>query len=356
MNVAIIGAGLAGLSCAHELERFGITPVIFERNGFIGEAYSHVGAALEIVSRPVKNPITYLGKSFGIYLKPLNTVKSVIHHSPNKTTEIKGNLGYFLERSKEPGDIKNQIFSALKNTTVLFDTNADYEALSKEYDYVIAANGDCSITNELGCWSEWLNTFIKGAVVLGDFDPNTMIVWVDKNYCKNGYAYLSPFSSKRASLHVVVPDTSPKEIDAYWELFLSTENIKYSIIEEFTVNHRSGFVYPHRIGNLFLTGNAGGMLEPFLGFGVAASIMSGVLAARSIVKNKDYEKLLSRIVQKLLQLYEFRKAFDKLGNKSYDLLIQSMGLPLIKHITYYTPLDVVKYGSSLLKLKSGKKR
>ena len=32
IKVAVIGAGIAGLSCAIELERHGITPVIFEKN------------------------------------------------------------------------------------------------------------------------------------------------------------------------------------------------------------------------------------------------------------------------------------------------------------------------------------
>lgn len=95
MRVAIIGAGVAGLACAHELEKHGIKPVIYEKNSFIGEAYSHVGAALEIVLRPIRNPVIYLRKNFGIDLKPLNTVKTVAHHSPNKQTEIKGNLGFF---------------------------------------------------------------------------------------------------------------------------------------------------------------------------------------------------------------------------------------------------------------------
>jgi len=33
MKVAIVGAGLSGLSCAIELERHKIKPVIFEKNG-----------------------------------------------------------------------------------------------------------------------------------------------------------------------------------------------------------------------------------------------------------------------------------------------------------------------------------
>ena len=37
MRVAIIGAGLSGLSCALELERHGIKPDIFEKKDYVGE-------------------------------------------------------------------------------------------------------------------------------------------------------------------------------------------------------------------------------------------------------------------------------------------------------------------------------
>ena len=151
MDVAIIGAGLAGLSCAHELEKYGISPVIYERRNFIGEEFNHVGAALQIVHRPIKDAVNYFKNEFGIEIKPLNTVNSVVHRSINKTTTIKGNLGYFIERSKSQNDMKVQLHSQLKNTRILFNEAADYETLSKQYDYVVVANGHVDYTIELGC-------------------------------------------------------------------------------------------------------------------------------------------------------------------------------------------------------------
>ena len=349
MNVAIIGAGLAGLACAHEFERYGIQPTIFEINSFIGEQYPHVGAVLEIVTRSIGDPINYFQDKLDLNIMPINTVNRIIHHSPNKSTEIKGKLGYFFNRSKEPDDIKVQIYSKLKNPNILFNTYGDYEPLSQKYDFVIISNGQSNFAKELGCWVEWLNTFVRGAVVLGDFDPNAIIIWLNKEYCKNGYAYLTPFDKKRASLILVVTDVSKSEVDHYWELFLYSENIKYPLVEEFKLNHQSGRVYPHKVDNILLTGNAGGVIDPFLGFGVLGSVVTGVMAARSIILNTPYDKLIEGILKTNLQLHEFRKALNSADNNVYDKIVASIGLPGIKQLIYKSPLNIVKYGSYVLK-------
>lgn len=64
LKVAIIGGGLAGIICATQLERLGITPDIFERNRDLAESYRHVGAALQIALRPIKDPLQYLNDKY----------------------------------------------------------------------------------------------------------------------------------------------------------------------------------------------------------------------------------------------------------------------------------------------------
>lgn len=245
MKVAIIGAGMAGLYCAHELERLGVRPEIYEKNGFIGDSINHVAGVLDISHRPIPDIVKYMRKNHHIDIQPLRAINVLEHHSPNITTTLKGNFGYFFKYSKDADSLKCQIYGKLKRTNFHLNEVGDYLELSKKYDYVVVATGNAGYAEEAGVWQDWLRTYVRGAIILGDFDPGKLVVWINKDYCKNGYVYMTPFDSHRASIVVIATDVNEKEIDRYWELFMYGESIKNPIIEEFTLAHKSGFVYPH---------------------------------------------------------------------------------------------------------------
>ncbi|MGE5632726.1 MAG: FAD-dependent oxidoreductase [Caulobacteraceae bacterium] len=350
MKVAIIGAGLAGLYCAHELERLGVKPVIFEKNSFIGEQINHVAAVLNISHRPVPDIIKFLKKDLNIDIHPLRTINVLEHIAPNKRTTIRGFYGYFFKYSKDADSIKLQIYDKLKHTKVYLSEVGDYETLSKEFDYVVVANGNSSYAEELGLWQEWLKTYVRGAVILGDFDPNRLVMWVNKDYFKDGYAYMAPFDKERAAIVIITTDVNEKEIDRYWELFLYGENIKNPIVEEFTLEHKSGYVYPHVLGNLIFIGNAGGGIEPFLGFGSLNAATMAAAAARTIVLGLDFEKQIKKIMDRNLQMRQVRKMFNKLDNPTYDMVVTGVGLPGVRQLLYSTNFNIGKYGALASKL------
>jgi digeranylgeranylglycerophospholipid reductase len=352
MDVAIIGAGLAGLSSAITLEKYGIVPTIYEKADFIGDREQHVAATLNIFDKPIMNVLEYIEKRFGIKITPLNIVKTMTHYSPNKTVSLVGEFGNFLLRDKSPQSIKGQLYSQLNKTEILLNKKADYKKLKNEYDYVIVATGTPNIAEELGCWTNWIHGWIKGADVSSDFDTSEMLIWLNKKYCRNGYAYLTPINSHKASLLLFLPFTAEAEVNSYWELFLKTENIKYKILETFKVRHGSGYVYPHRFGNVFLTGGVGGAIDPFLGFGQTTSIQMGGLLAESIAKGLEFEKMITDLMKKNADLYEFRKAYDKATDKSYDKIVTAIGLPGVKPVIYYSPINVIKIGASAIRLKN----
>ncbi len=349
MKVAIIGAGISGLSCAYTLEKYGITPIIFERNSFIGEQWAHVGLTLKVFHRPINDVVKFFKNQFDIKINPLHSINTIIHHSPNKNIAIKGNFGYSFYRGKEPYSFKKQLHSHLKKTKIVFNTFADYKELCKKYDYVVIANGSNIFTEELGCWQTWLTAEAIGAIVLGDFDPATIEMWINKDYCNSGYAYLAPINEKKAVLILAITNIVKEQAKEYWELFLYTENINYKIVEEFQVSHKKpGFAYPHAINNILFAGNAGGAIDPFLSFGQIDSVIQGCLAAKAIAKGKDYDILLKSVTKNHLRIHEFRKAFNRLENSDYDKLVSLISSPGFKQFFYDTPFNVVKAGGVLL--------
>lgn len=350
MKVAIIGAGLAGLYCAHELERLGIKPVIYEQNSFIGEPVNHVTAVLNITHRPIPDIVKYIRKNHHLKIQPSATVNMIEHNAPNITTTLKGFYGYFFKYTKEPDSLKCQIFDKLKHTKVFLNEVGDYEKLSKIFDYVVVATGNSRYAEELGIRQKWIQAYLRGAVILGDFDPNKLIMWINKDYFKSGYAYLCPFDRHRATIAMVVNDINEKEINRYWELFICGESIKNTIIEEFTMMHKSGYVYPHQLGNIIFAGNAGGGVEPFLGFGHINAAIMGAAAARTIALGWDYGKQIRDDMHRNEQMLRVRKMYNKANNDNYDMIVASLGIPGVNKLLYLGNINVFKYAALASKL------
>ncbi len=351
MKIAIIGAGVSGLSCAHELEYYGVNPLVYEDTDFIGDREPHVTANLDIADRPIKDLLVYFNEMCHMDIKPVNVVKKLTHYFPNNKRTLKSdNFGYFFRRGKEYNSLIGQIYSKLKKTRIIFGQKPDVKTLSEENDFVVVANGRPDITKKLKCWNELVSGWIKGAIVKYDFDPTELIVWVNRKYCKSGYAYLCPYDSKKASLLLFVPYISKIDIDHYWKQFIEIEKLEYNILEEFYVEHFSGYVYPHKFKNIYFVGSAGGAISPLLGFGQTNSISMGVFSAQSIVEGMDYESLISNVIKKELSMYELRKSFNRLSNRGYDNLLKVMALPGLKHLFYNTNINIAKYGAGALKL------
>ena len=351
MKVAIIGAGLAGLACAHELERLGITPDLYEKNSFIGESFSHSTAMLRIVDRPPHGDyLRYFREKLFLDITPLAPVEKMIHHAPTRELMVKGkNLGFFFLRSNTRDSIKNQIFSSLNKTRVFLNSYVDVESIRKKYDYVVVSTGNNLFSKQYGLWQTWFNGYVRGAVIHGKFDPSRIDMWINQHYCRNGYAYLTPFSEKKASIILVVSDCNEQDINEYWQAFMYYENIRYPIVEEFTQYHTNGFVYPKIIDNIIFAGLAGGRIDPFLGFGQFNSISMGVFAARTIALGKDYHWQCRRITKKNLHLQQLRQGFNMLDNKGYDSLLAVMRIPGVRSLLYKTTINLIPLGSSIIK-------
>lgn len=135
---------------------------------------------------------------------------------------------------------------------------------------------------------------------------------------------------------------------------MDTEKISYRETESFLLGHNAGICFPRQCGNIIFVGNAGGLLDYMLGFGIYYSIISGVLAAESIYEGSSYEEKIRFLVKRVYQSYLSRLALNNFTNDDYDKLLGIIKLPYVNRAIYDTNIDVLELIGKSLKIARSK--
>ncbi|MEG6616732.1 FAD-dependent oxidoreductase [Peptococcaceae bacterium 1198_IL3148] len=354
MKIAIIGAGISGLSAALVLEKNGFKADIYEQNALVGDHYSHVGVVLKMAYRSISNePLDYLNKLLDINLAPLEIINNLIIHSQNSKAEVKKEvIGYSFIIGPEPNSLMNQIAKELKYTKILYEQRETIENLRQRYDYVIVATGSRSedyVSDQyLQDWQQYLVAYSRVAKIYGKFNPNTAMVWGNKEILKDGYAFLAPFSNQIASLYVTVPHIGGwEELNQCWKDFLATENIlgQYTLLGTYDRTHVSAHSANASWENCLFVGDQGCFLDPFLGLGGATAVASGAMAARSIIENTSYDELVKEYKKVIGVMGKARNFYDSIDDPTFDKIVKAENNALLKKLIYGTNVDWLKYGT-----------
>lgn len=348
MKVAIVGAGLSGLSCAFELKKHGITPTIFERNSILGDSLDYAISNLRIMTKFYGSPRRYFKKNYGLDIVPLTALKKIIMISPSNETLVRGQLGYIFKKGIEPYSMENQI-SRQVNLPIVFNTFVNIDDITNDFDYIVCSTGKNTLPKKLNLWTSTLNTNIRIATLLGDFKRITATMWLNTEYARNGYAYLLPYSKKNATLTLIVNNITPNELDYYWKNFLSKENIQYKVLETRDTEYTTGLVSPLKLNNIYFTGNAGGLTESCIGCGTINAIESGIIAAKCIAKKLDYNELMKDTISLIKTNHELRKLLNTFDNSSFDKFVAFLGLPAIKQFIYNNPFFKTTNAAHIIK-------
>ncbi|HBY21065.1 MAG TPA: dehydrogenase [Clostridiales bacterium] len=344
IKVAIIGAGVSGLACALEFKKNGYTPVIFEKKSELGGCFT--GIWLRMFTKHFCDPINYIKKTYSLDIQPLNRLNKIIMKFPNKQVYVSGNLGYIMNRTSDKGSLENQI-AQQTNIEVSFNSDIKVEDIKNNFDYVIVASGTHTPAENLGLWTNTSIFHTKIAQVKSNFKPGVCTVWFNREYANHSFCYIIPKTSSVATL-VQVLDGIPKDKhNLYWDKFLDMEELKYEILEIKDITHYSGFVYPMQVDNILFTGNAAGLTDDLIGIGAYNAVISGILAARSITHNLDYNAIMSPYRKDIIKIHEFRKALNTFDNHDFDMLASFIGAPIIKQMIYNNPFFKIRHAYPL---------
>lgn len=357
MKIAIMGAGISGLTCAITLEQHGITPTIFEKRTRVGDRFINAEALFHILNRPIKDCLPYIKQKFNIILEPIDSVNNVTIHSKNYISCIScinGNIGYTNLRGRHENSFESQLEKQVKSK-IIFNSLYKYEELCKEFDYLVLATVDGEYASLLGNYRCDLTCTIKGATVEGEFVTSNPHVWFNYDIIPKGYAWLIPFSEKEANLVIAYPDY-PNNIkldrNNMWNRFYSLAcrdlNQQLKVTDSFEITgYMMGICLRPRIDNTYFVGNCFGTISPGLGFGQFSSILTGVYCAYEILGIGEYRKLVTPLFKNYYNSLVLRRFLENLTDTEIDSMVKKIDGKLLggfidKIFDNNTSFDILK--------------
>ncbi|KMT22534.1 NAD(P)/FAD-dependent oxidoreductase [Clostridium cylindrosporum] len=362
MKVAIMGAGLSGLSCAITLERLGVSPTIFEKRSMVGDRFINGEAMFSIIDRPIKDNLSYISKNYNINLNATDKVTKLFIHSQKEVASINGKIGYTNIRGRHEDSYERQLEKQIKSK-INFNSTYDYEDLCKDYDYVVLATGDGEYASRLGNYKCDLTCTIKGATVQGNFITSSPHVWFNYDILPKGYTWLIPFSDNEANLSIAYPDYPDNiklDINSMWEKFYSLvcrdlgEDL--TITDNFEITrYMMGICNKPKINNTYFVGNCFGSISPGLGFGQLTSILTGVYSAYDICGIGDYEELTKHLFEDYNHSIVFRRFMENLTDEQLDFHIKNLNNNIIGMISdrlcsNSCGIDILKLSTPIMRL------
>ncbi len=325
-KIAVVGAGIAGTTCARELHRLGHEVEIFEMA--IKDKHTR--------PRQMEGSVNLLQNIPEI--EPHGSMKRIELHSPNVTTSLKGKLGFFYEVGGANGIDAKARRTLEELLPIRYSTRIESKMqLQDEFDVIVAADGYRStIAKKAGLLVSGTPKRVGvgvGFTVKGDFDPELIEIWLDNYFSFHGYTYVIPFSKDEASL-VSASIGKTLEHAPYSSRLKELALLRKWELQEGWVDFESWYDYSSFVkDNLYVVGNAGSFTEPAFGFGLKWAIQSAKLCARAINENIDYNHLLREELLPDLDSFEaMRKFFDAAETVDYDKFVKSFKNPFVKKL------------------------
>ncbi len=320
-EIKILGAGISGLTASIILAKAGYKVKVFEKR-------SRIGSFLEKDVHSLRNysynyDVIKKYKRLGIKISNFYPIyKEVRYSSSLENIEIyskKEPLFYNIIRGyDDERSLDVELFEQAKKRGVEVVFNQKINPKKNSMD--IIASG-ARYRKGLVYGYHYKNVSMK---------PNAIYFFLNSNRSSYGYTYVNPFE-KEASVAIVSPEREKKDyLKRRLGSFKNNKVISKVIKNAKLENDFFGYAYfkvpktAVKREKLYV-GEAAGFLDATTGFGVHYAIMSGYLAAQSIIEGKDYDKLWKDCFgEELKRRYSRRMFFKKMGVKKQRKMISKL--------------------------------
>ena len=354
MKVAIMGSGPAGLACAIECEKLGVQAELFERNSRVGWLWPSINfwPNLYYNNLGAKDAREYIKTEYGIDFTVLNSTESFIMKSAGKQVSITGTLGLTVGRGTADESLENQLLRQVNKTPIHYNYLGDYNALAKEYEYVVVATGRETEARNMGLWQDEGSITIIGAIAVGNFDINSSTIYFNTEYAGTGYGRVTPFNQHCGTVELYIIGKPEMQALELFQKFIQTEKLETLdyIYRNIPPTFTTGKVTKFQKDNILLTGRAAGLTDRVLGVGAVEAVVSGTIAARAIARKDDYTSMVKTLQSHIENISAFRKNINNFTNADFDKVVTILGAPVIKQAVYNTRIDLVGKAGSILKM------
>lgn len=289
-TINILGSGPSGLSAAIILAKAGYEVNVYERNEDVGKRFYGDLQGLEnwTSQRDVVEDLKRLGIEVNFDCDPFSKVTfsdgvNTINRSFEKP------VFYLVKR----GSFKGSLDSGLKDQAVKFGVKLHFKTSMPESKTDIVATGP--IRNKIFA--------VDKGIIFKTKMPDMAVVLLNNKAAYKGYAYLLVIKGYGCMCSMVV-----SEFNRLDDCFEETKRL-FSKIVDLDISHPKmvrgvgcfSLANKFKENETLFVGESAGIQDFFAGFGIRSAIISGYLAAQSIINNKNYEKTAKKYFKNKLK-------------------------------------------------------
>ena len=312
-TIPIAGAGPAGLTAAINLARAGYDVVVHEQHPDVGMRFSEDFQAIENWSsdEDLLTALCQIGIKPDFYCRPIHKVSS---YGPRSSTQVSSvePIAYLVQR----GRTKETLDASLKRQAIESGVHFRLGSYLTETEADIVATGP-----------RRARTLAVGIIFETDRDECVALLLDDK-LAPKGYAYALVADGQGTLATVLYEKFNLGKacLEAAITRFQDLLGIQIRNARHFGGHGDFDLTRPVAVEHRRYIGEAAGFQDYLFGFGIRYAILSGYLAAKSIIEDRSYEKLCRDLLRTRLRTsFVNRYCYQFLGQRGYDLLVRTSG-------------------------------